>query len=128
MPHSSTIAHISFVFFFCIFKAITCASIQCLNGGTCKDEFNNSSCFCAKYSSGELCETLEAFYSEWSPYSNCSVNCGNGALKTRTRYCTDLAGNSRSECNGETYQQTVRFKKVNMVEDFNAGVHWRKAF
>ena len=73
------------------------------------EEVEGATCDCANYARGDFCEVLDAFYTEWSPYGNCSDTCGNVAVKTRTRNCTDLIGSPRSGCNGENTQKTVGF-------------------
>ena len=77
-----------------------CMDIQCLHGGTCIAIDGEAVCECTENRSGESCQLLDPFYSQWSDFGACASTCGASVVKTRTRSCTDLSNASRTDCEG----------------------------
>ena len=93
-----------YIFLFFILEV--CKGISCSGRGTCKDVAGEAKCECDDNVSGDNCETLDAFYSDWSDFTACSETCGI-ALKLRFRNCTDLEDNPRYGCDGDPVDSEV---------------------
>ena len=91
---------------FLLFTLDPCQGISCSGRGTCNDVAGEAKCECDSNVSGDNCETLDAFYSDWSGYGACSETCGI-ALKFRSRNCTDLEGKQRVGCEGDSQESAV---------------------
>ena len=92
----------------CVTKSSECIHCNCSAAGSNNSECTDVAgrCSCKAHYYGKKCVNRDCVWEKWSPYSSCSMRCGFGGKKTKTRSHNITKQGEGKACNG-TYNETT---------------------